>query len=266
MACPWGSGKTWIMEAKVKGLVQEIIEEKRKEKVLVLVFARGVSLLSLQIKDRFKDLQVVEVKTIEMKSGEKCGLEEIGKGFDHVMVDEFYWDFMSLPEENKEEFFEFAKTKKTVWIALSNVLTDDDLKFKLSSEHNDIIKATYEECFPKYIVSTDLTMALRSSIQQTNDLKSVEDVEGFYNSTDNPFTSRLESGSNQAQGKGMKDIFCASDPANHQGLMDIPSLSETSSVCDMLQQVKKLVMGQDSCSGKLPKIIFVIEESIWYVF
>ena len=111
-------------------MVKEITEEGRNERVVFLLFVEDGgsldSLLSLQIKNRLNDLKdtkgkpIVEVKTIRLELEETCGLEEIGKGFDHVMVDEFYWDFMCLSEEKRKKFLEFAGTKKTVWIALSN--------------------------------------------------------------------------------------------------------------------------------------------------
>ena len=110
MPCPWGTGKTWIMEAKVRALVEEIIAEGRNEKVVMIFFVGQEgspdSLLPLQMKDRLKDLKddngkpLVEVKTIKMERDKTCGLEEIGKGFDYVMMS-------SWSEENFNFMMEF---------------------------------------------------------------------------------------------------------------------------------------------------------------
>ena len=81
-------------------------------------------------------------------------------------------------------------------------------------------------------------MALRGTNAQTNDVKSIKSGYG----ENNPFTSRLRSAKNQAQGKGMMQITC--DP-------------DKSSASDVLKEVKSMVP-QDA-SGQLPKMMFVVD-------
>ena len=119
---PYGVGKTLIMKTEARKLAEN------GQKVLILFVAslswRKETLLLLQTEEEFKDEPNVVVKSVAMTNGFECGLEKLGEGFDHIMIDEFFLDFPAMSKVNHEEFKRFVNTKTTVWVAMSNQYQD----------------------------------------------------------------------------------------------------------------------------------------------
>ena len=128
VAC-WGSGKTLLMITKAKEL------NDIGEKVLMLVFLNGKeieegqkSLLILDLEEKLKDYQSVTIKGVryvELSGGEYYMKDVDGNdlstdGYNHIFVDEYFEDLITLKKESIKKFKEMIKGKKTVWISLSN--------------------------------------------------------------------------------------------------------------------------------------------------
>ena len=128
VAC-WGSGKTLLMITKAKEL------NALGEKALILVFLNGKeieegqkSLLILDLEEKLKDYQSVTIKGVryvELSGGEYYMKDVDGNdlstdGYNHIFVDEYFEDLITLKKESIKKFKEMIKGKKTVWISLSN--------------------------------------------------------------------------------------------------------------------------------------------------
>ncbi len=154
------------------------------QNVLIIYIARRDEvkdpLLVLEAIEEFKDQPKVTVKSVVMKNGEECGLEALGQGFDHVMIDELYFDFPAMSKINHREFKNFVSSKKTVWIAMSSQYFDDPSRmiFKVSSQHDDIVKTTYEDFFkgirPDIEVICEMNTPMRGTLKLTEQLRFAE--------------------------------------------------------------------------------------------
>ena len=130
VAC-WGSGKTLLMITKAKEL------SALGEKVLILVFLNGKeieegqkSLLILDLEEKLKEYQNVTVKGIRYMelSGydyfyymkDLDGNDLSTDGYDHIFVDEYFEDLITLNKESIKKFKDLTHGKKTVWVSLSN--------------------------------------------------------------------------------------------------------------------------------------------------
>ena len=116
----WGTGKTELMVKKAKKL------SKKGEKVLLVIitFGRNSSLPTLlvhQLQNTFLKNEYIDVLHVPYIDGTiHNGFQESAKNYDHILIDEFFGDFLSLSKCNQEEFLSIISNKKTVWITMSN--------------------------------------------------------------------------------------------------------------------------------------------------
>ena len=167
-ASPWGSGKTLMMTSKAIELAE------KNEKVLFLLFNNGDKapndirpLLALDLEEKFKNYSNVNVKDISYIDGKINNLMELTKGYQHLMIDEFFDDFHKLKGENQAEVRYLIQSKDIVWMALSNFYYGEAL------DGPDNMDQLFKGWFPDMnFKMAEMKMPLRMSSNVAKELKS----------------------------------------------------------------------------------------------
>ena len=133
----WGTGKTLLMQSKAIELTE------RGESVLFLVYqnepiqpsidltpqgprygmntkvykSEVPSLLVLQLQLKLRKYEKIKVAPFTKEDILRCN--QIGKGFKHVMIDEFPGDVSIFSKEEHETLIGFVSKKKVAWLSLS---------------------------------------------------------------------------------------------------------------------------------------------------
>ena len=126
----WGTGKTLLMTAKAI----ELAESGQKVLFLVLQLEKHLnakgetlpSLLCLQLKLKLEKYFNITVKSFTKEDITK--LSRIGKGYNHVFIDEFFGDppHYHLKEEQYFALIGFIKSKQTLWLSMSGNTSGDE--------------------------------------------------------------------------------------------------------------------------------------------
>ena len=166
---PWGCGKTLFLTAEA------IKEAEKGNNVLYLFFAHSAhclqtstkkSLLALDLEEKFKEYEKIQVKTVFFTDGKNNNLMDLGKKYSTVMADEAFADINKLSPKSQKEIKDFFASKDTVWLALSNTYSQariDDSEMDIE----DLVKSWY----PGFQVARMDTF-LRMPAAVTNDIKS----------------------------------------------------------------------------------------------
>ena len=157
----WGTGKTELMVKKAKKL------SKKGEKVLLVIitFGRNSSLPTLlvhQLQNTFLKNEHIDVLHVPYIDGTiHNGFQESAKNYDHILIDEFFGDFLSLSKCNQEEFLSIISNKKTVWITMSNTYW-----LTMKTDLNQLTNDVNNHWFPMYNFETvTMTEAQRFSAE-----------------------------------------------------------------------------------------------------
>ena len=70
---------------------------------------------------------LIKIETILFKDGEGNKLRDLGQDFQHIMCDELFADIDKLTKKSQNELKDFFSSKETVWVALSNFITLQEL-------------------------------------------------------------------------------------------------------------------------------------------
>ncbi len=150
---------------------------ERGEKVMILLFVDGQhsknpdSLISLQLRENFKNQDNIKVQSVVLINGQTCGLKEITEGFANVLVDEFFGDFDHLHQINQDEFKEFVSSKERVWIAFSNWYFGNKLTYNSRIDPNTDLVDLVQSWFPDFKIIHDMKKPLRSTAKIVQHIK-----------------------------------------------------------------------------------------------